>query len=68
MSEINPKENFWTKLESDGGFNLGELVVLTAGSGVGKTMLSHPESTKVRDYNGPQLELDFDDTNLNHVE
>lgn len=40
MSDKPTEENFWTQIEKDGGFKLGELNVITARTNVGKSMLT----------------------------
>ncbi len=41
MSDKPFEENFWQRIERDGGFKLGEMVVISGKSNVGKSMFDH---------------------------
>ena len=41
MSEKVFEENFWSKIEKDGGFKLGEMTVIVGRSNVGKSTFAH---------------------------
>ena len=79
MSEKVFEENFWSKIEKDGGFKLGEMRVWCVAGTSGKSTFAHEylldvkrdptgthdvEILKARDYNGPQCEFDFTSTEI----